>query len=129
MEIFKNVLPTYSNKKYEDENQVLTRIILFEKCKIHDYESMSGLKYWYDKNGKTIRVDNDNSTLDLTQFVILKGKEDVFTNVNTGYIYAPYIPILNTEIICDLDFQPNNVIQSRYATIKINNRFYGTVTL
>lgn len=124
MGIFKNTLTTYLNKKVEDENKVLTRIILFEKCKIYDYESMGGLKYWYDKNGKTIRIDNQNSTLDLTQFI---GKNTI--NANTGYIYAPYIPIVNTEIICDLDFQPNNIIQSRYATTQINNRFYGTLTL
>lgn len=124
MGIFKNTLITSLNKKVEDENNVLTRIVLFEKCKIHDYESMGGLKYWYDKNGKTIRIDNQNSTLDLTQFI---GKNTI--NANTGYIYAPYIPIVNTELICDLDFQPNNIIQSRYATTQINNRFYGTLTL
>ena len=124
MGIFKNTLITSLNKKVEDENNVLTRIVLFEKCKIYDYESMGGLKYWYDKNGKTIRIDNQNSTLDLTQFI---GKNTI--NANTGYIYAPYIPIVNTEIICDLDFQPNNIIQSRYATTQINNRFYGTLTL
>ncbi len=124
MGIFKNTLITSLNKKVEDENNVLTRIVLFEKCKIHDYESMGGLKYWYDKNGKTIRIDNQNSTLDLTQFI---GKNTI--NANTGYVYAPYIPIVNTELICDLDFQPNNIIQSRYATTQINNRFYGTLTL
>jgi len=129
MEIFKNTLTTYLNKKTEDENNVLTRIILFEKCKIHDYESMGGLKYWYDKNGKTIRVDNKNSTLDLTKFAILKGEKDMFVNTNTGYIYAPYIPVLNTELLYDTNFQPNNIIQTRYATAMINNRFYGTVTL
>ena len=127
MEIFKNTLTTYLSRKSEDENNVLTRILLFEKCKIHDYESLGGLKYWYDKNGKTIRVDNHNSTLDLTHFVILKGESLI--NANTGYVYAPYIPMVNIETINYLDFQPNNNIQTRYATTVINNRFYGTVTL
>jgi hypothetical protein len=43
-----------------------------------------------------------------------------------GYIYAPYIPMMEPEIV-DGDFEPNTTIMSRYATRMVNDRFYGSL--
>lgn len=85
MEISKNTLNTYLYKKLSDDNQVLTRIVIFEK---------------YNR-----------------------------ININAGYIYAPYIPIFNTELLYDFNCQVNNIIQSKYATSVINSQFFGSLKL
>lgn len=109
--------------KSEREETTLTRIVLFEKCRKCDLEK-NGLKYWYDKNGKTIRVDDANSTLDLRQFLGRKGT----TFLEAGYVYAPYIPtFLEPEIINFQDFAVTSPLISRYATKQINSDYYDAV--
>jgi len=42
-----------------------------------------------------------------------------------GYIYAPYIPMMDLEST----FEPRRGLASRYATKMINNSYYGTITI
>ena len=44
--------------------------------------------------------------------------------LETGIIYAPYIPLFVEE-----DFRPRQRIVSRYARKIVNNSFYGIVTV
>lgn len=116
----------YNNKKTGKSAEILTRIVIFEKCKKHNFEN-KGLKYWYDKFGNTIRIDDDNSSLDITQFINIKKST---TNIEAGYIWAPYVPIQNTEVIFnEQNFTPSKNIQSRYAITQINNNYYGIITV
>lgn len=53
-----------------------------------------------------------------------KGK----TLLDTGYIYAPYIPMQLTPVIINPEnFAPVRGIMTRYAKKCVNNRFYGRV--
>lgn len=53
-----------------------------------------------------------------------KGK----TLLDTGYIYAPYIPMqLTPVIVSPFNFAPVRGIMTRYAKKCVNNRFYGRV--
>lgn len=104
------------------EKTNLTRIVLFEKCKIYDFEN-NGLKYWYNKNGTVIRIDNNDSSLDLLKYIGFKGE----SFLEAGYVYAPYIPNVITNSI--FDFNPSENIISRYATKQINNNYYGLVVI
>jgi len=66
-------------------------------------------------------------------FITGKGKYyNVYRGVKsleTGYIYAPYIP-LTLETTCHSNnFQPTEGVQSRYATTTVNNRFYGHISV
>ena len=111
--------------KSEKEETTLTRIVLFEKCRKCDLEK-NGLKYWYDKNGKTIRVDDANSSLDLKQFIIGR-KGEAF--LESGYIFAPYVPaFLEPAIINVQDFAANIPLVSRYATNRINFNYYNPIS-
>ena len=48
--------------------------------------------------------------------------------LDTGYIYAPYIPMQLTPLILNPDnFAPVKGIMTRYAKKCVNNRFYGSV--
>lgn len=48
--------------------------------------------------------------------------------LDTGYIYAPYIPMQLTPLILNPDnFAPVKGIMTRYAKKCVNNRFYGGV--
>ena len=48
--------------------------------------------------------------------------------LETGYVYAPYIPLQLTQTIYDPnDFTPRKGIMTRYAKKMINNRFYGVI--
>ena len=48
--------------------------------------------------------------------------------LDTGYVYAPYIPMqLTPTIINPEDFAPVKGIMTRYAKKCVNNRFYGAV--
>jgi len=53
------------------------------------------------------------------------------TFLESGYIYAPYVPMQITTTICEdpNDFQPTEGMMTRYATTVVNNRFYGQVTM
>ena len=74
------------------------------------------------------------------------------SNLEPGYVYAPYIPVTTTSVISgytsknvsrkrkinkifdlDLDikdeFSPSKSIMSRYSKKIINNNFYGTIEI
>lgn len=46
------------------------------------------------------------------------------TSIDSGYIFAPYIPLIIEE-----EFKPKQGIMSRYAKKVVNNNFYGHVTI
>jgi len=51
-----------------------------------------------------------------------KGK----TFMDTGYVYAPYIPFQLTPVVLDPDdFTPRKGIMTRYAKKVVNNKYYG----
>ena len=48
--------------------------------------------------------------------------------LDTGYIYAPYIPMQLTPTIYNpMNFAPVKGILTRYAKKTVNNRFYGAI--
>ena len=48
--------------------------------------------------------------------------------LDTGYIYAPYVPMQLTPVIYNsANFAPVRGIITRYAKKVVNNRFYGAV--
>jgi len=48
--------------------------------------------------------------------------------MDTGYVYAPYIPFQLTPTILDPDdFTPRKGIMTRYAKKMVNNRYYGLI--
>ena len=48
--------------------------------------------------------------------------------LDTGYIYAPYVPLqLTPTIVNPFNFAPVKGIMTRYAKKMVNNRFYGHV--
>ena len=48
--------------------------------------------------------------------------------LDTGYIYAPYVPMqLTPTIVNPFNFAPTKGIMTRYAKKVVNNRFYGHV--
>jgi hypothetical protein len=53
-----------------------------------------------------------------------KGK----TFMDTGYVYAPYIPFQLTPVVLDPDdFTPRKGIMTRYAKKVVNNKYYGLI--
>lgn len=49
--------------------------------------------------------------------------------LDTGYIYAPYVPMqLTPTIYNDANFAPVKGIITRYAKKMVNNRYYGSIT-
>jgi hypothetical protein len=48
--------------------------------------------------------------------------------LDTGYIYAPYVPMQLTPTMYNpFNFAPVKGIMTRYAKKVVNNRFYGHV--
>ena len=48
--------------------------------------------------------------------------------LDSGYIYAPYIPLQLTPTIYNpFNFAPVKGIMTRYGKKMVNNRYYGTV--
>lgn len=48
--------------------------------------------------------------------------------LDTGYVYAPYIPFQLTPVVLDPDdFTPRKGIMTRYAKKVVNNKYYGLV--
>lgn len=48
--------------------------------------------------------------------------------MDTGYVYAPYIPFQLTPVVLDPDdFTPRKGIMTRYAKKVVNNKYYGLV--
>ena len=113
----------YKTYRHIEKEKPITRVVLFEKCRKHDFEN-NGLKYWYNRNGDVIRVDDNDSSIDMKQYLIgYKGN----SYMDIGYVYAPYIPAQLTEPI--LDFSPQKGAISRYTKKKINTSYYGVVSL
>lgn len=52
------------------------------------------------------------------------------TFMETGYVYAPYIPLYTTPVITDPnDFTPRRGVMTRYARKPVITDFYATVTV
>ena len=50
--------------------------------------------------------------------------------LDTGYIYAPYVPMQLTPVIYNpSNFAPVRGILTRYAKKIVNNRFYGAIVV
>ena len=50
--------------------------------------------------------------------------------LETGYVYAPYVPLIVTPVIYDPnDFTPRKGVMTRYAKQLVRSDFYGTVTV
>ena len=50
--------------------------------------------------------------------------------LDTGYIYAPYVPMQLTPVMYDpFNFAPIKGIMTRYAKKVVNNRYYGHITV
>jgi hypothetical protein len=100
---------------YKEEEKSITRIVIFEKCKPYDFVK-NGLKYWHDKNGNVIRIDNDDSSLDMKKFIGIKGN----SFLGTGYVFAPYVPLMMTPATSERDLFTNILVASnivsRYST-------------
>lgn len=48
--------------------------------------------------------------------------------MDTGYVYAPYIPFQLTPVVLDPDdFTPRKGIMTRYAKKVVNNKYYGLI--
>jgi hypothetical protein len=48
--------------------------------------------------------------------------------LDTGYIYAPYVPMQLTPVIYNAaNFAPVRGIITRYAKKMVNNRYYGAI--
>jgi hypothetical protein len=71
------------------------------------------------------------SIINLTEKIIpklapFKGK----AFLEAGYIYAPYIPIMKTPILCENKlFQPTKRLMSRYAEKQINGSLYNNMKI
>lgn len=52
------------------------------------------------------------------------------TFLESGYIYAPYVPLILTPVIyAQEDFTPRKGVMTRYGKRMVRNDFYGTVTV
>jgi hypothetical protein len=59
-----------------------------------------------------------------TNFKVYRGQQ----TLESGYIFAPYIPIQTTQRVYESNnFQPRESIMTRYARRVVNNSFYGTI--
>jgi hypothetical protein len=104
-----------SLKSYKEEH-VVTRTVLFEKCKKHDFENY-GLKYWHNKKGDVVRIDDANGTFDLSKLIGFKGS----SFLDVGYIFSPYIPVdVSPEITVTNLITSANLI-SRYSIKNVAN--------
>jgi len=63
----------------------------------------------------------------LPQSVLLMGHKGS-SFMDTGYVYAPYIPFQLTPVVLDPDdFTPRKGIMTRYAKKVVNNRYFGLI--
>ena len=88
---------------------IATRVVLFEKCKPYDYINL-GLKYWTDKDGNVIRIDDENCSLNLRDFIGYKGN----SFIEAGYVWSPYISTTTTPAIVGNLINSSNLL-SRYS--------------
>lgn len=108
----------YKNKDFEKEKSI-TRVVLFEKLRAPDFINKSGLKYWYDKNGNTIRIDNEDSTVDLRDYFIgFKGS----SYMDAGYVFAPYVPLETVPSISQVSLITNIARVSNYISAHKNSQ-------
>ena len=50
--------------------------------------------------------------------------------LETGYVYAPYVPLLITPTIFEPDnFTPRKAVMTRYATQMVRPEYYGSITV
>jgi hypothetical protein len=50
--------------------------------------------------------------------------------LETGYVYAPYVPLIVTPtIFAPEDFTPRKGVMTRYGKKMVRSDFYGTVTV
>ena len=50
--------------------------------------------------------------------------------LETGYVYAPYVPLIVTPTIFDPEhFTPRKGVMTRYGKKMVRSDFYGTVTV
>lgn len=48
--------------------------------------------------------------------------------LETGAVYAPYIPLMLTPLVYDpVNFQPRRGVMTRYAKLTVRPEFYGKV--
>lgn len=60
--------------------------------------------------------------------MLLGFKGDTF--LETGYVYAPYVPLLVTPTIFEPEnFTPRKAVMTRYATQMVRPEFYGVITV
>lgn len=114
-------LKTHSSFNSYEIEKPIKRIVIFEKCKKYDYEK-NGFKYWLNRDGETIRIDDENRSYNPNSFIGYKGVDFL----GAGYVYVPYIAEIITETNI-LDYPPKTI--SRYSNKTINNSFYGLITL
>jgi hypothetical protein len=81
---------------------------------------------------------------------VLIGKK---SNLETGYVYAPYIPMTTSQVVVDYgsskrvnrkrkinnifdlgldvkdEFSPSKSIMSRYSKKIVNSKYYGTIEI
>lgn len=102
-------------------------------------EKMNGFKYDGDVAGGSIqkglnlygtlknkfRVFSDPEAMPNTLLLGYKGSNFF----ETGYVYAPYIPIYTTPTLMDVDFVPRRAVMSRFGRKLVSNDFYATVTI
>lgn len=49
--------------------------------------------------------------------------------METGYVYAPYIPLTMTQTFMDTNFKPRKAVMTRYGKKLVSSDFYATVSL
>jgi hypothetical protein len=60
--------------------------------------------------------------------VLVGFKGDSF--LETGYVYAPYVPLLITPTIFEPnDFTPRKAVMTRYATQMVRPEYYGVISV
>lgn len=60
--------------------------------------------------------------------ILIGFKGDSF--LETGYVYAPYVPLLITPTIFEPnDFTPRKAVMTRYASQMVRPEFYGVITV
>jgi len=63
---------------------------------------------------------------DVQNIKIYKGQNFI----DTGYVWAPYIPLLITPTISELnDLTPRQILLTRYADEEVNPDYYGVFNL
>lgn len=144
----------YSKKEYEEtlfeaiidaNNEIYKKRLVNANWAVVDpdtsarFEKASGFRYSGDATGGQIQKGvNMVGTLnnkyrvyvdpEAPQNKVLLGyKGSSF--FETGFVYAPYIPIYVTPTIMDTDFKPRKGVMSRFATHLVSGDFYATVSI